>query len=561
MPIQARDREFRFPRISYLDFKFLEMDRVLTSFFARVWHNGYPSRIRRNFELTIDAIVAEFLEHPEWFGGFQKYPDVTRRWVETHLMDVVNRGKGDAQKVAAPRPLHGFTYRFRNVKHSRPYGADEHLYEMLFHAREGRGIRALEHLKAFFFLNVDPATHQSTGEATVDVETQAILRLMDQVKEDAPDTAKGRESYPPLCVGACDLLADDILRLLFYQRFIPRSVLVDYLKILLSFHLALYHLRLLKMIPSLVRRKAADLACGAGACGTQAQNSSTAQKDCPYRVGIFADLVNRPGTATAALAERSADVWYRRIPPFIKAYFTVKKLDEFAGQLVKHGKLTRPQGGFTVSDLLPLLESLYKEEREPYFKMRLAAVLEDTSGDSEDVAPDIQHLLDMGLPAFDTYVELLVSHRGDFHRKYLVECIDSLLMKNRAGAVIAQPRTKNAPRRFVVDSRLLEVLLQVAVLRPGGALGFYTAPLRVDEFLSFLRDRYGIYIGQLPPGDGFAEATLSERSALRANLSAFTSRLREVGFYQDLSDAYVTQTVTPRYNIAEVGAEPEGANR
>ena len=56
--------------------------------------------------------------------------------------------------------------------------------------------------------------------------------------------AKGRESYPPLCVGACDLLADDILRLLFYQRFIPRSVLVDYLKILLSFHLGLYHLRL-----------------------------------------------------------------------------------------------------------------------------------------------------------------------------------------------------------------------------------------------------------------------------------------------------------------------------
>lgn len=561
MPIQARDREFRFPRISYLDFKFLEMDRVLTSFFARVWHNGYPSRIRRNFELTIDAIVAEFLEHPEWFGGFQKYSDVTRRWVETHLMDVVNRGKGEAQKVAAPRPLHGFTYRFRNVKHSRPYGADEHLYEMLFHARDGRGTRALEHLKAFFFLNVDPATHQSTQEAMVDVETQAILRLMNQVKEDAPDTAKGRESYPPLCVGACDLLADDVLRLLFYQRFIPRSVLVEYLKILLSFHLALYHLRLLKMLPALVRRKSVDLACGASACGIHPQSHTTNQKDCPYRVGIFADVINRPGTPTAALAERSADVWYRRIPPFVKAYFSVKKLDEFAGQLVKHGKLTRPPGGFAVSDLLPLLESLYKDEREPYFKMRLAAILEDTSGDSEDVAPEIRHLLDMRLPAFETYVELLFAHRGDFHRKYIVECVDSLLMKNRAGAVIAQPRTKSAPRRFIIDSRLLEVLLQVAVLRPGGALGFHTASLRVDEFLSFIQDRYGIYISQLPPGDGFGEATLSERAALRANVSAFTSRLREVGFYQDLSDAYITQTVTPRYTIAEANTEPEGDNR
>ena len=52
MALQTRDREFRHSRISYLDFKLLEMDRVLTSFLARVWHNGYPSRILRNIELT-----------------------------------------------------------------------------------------------------------------------------------------------------------------------------------------------------------------------------------------------------------------------------------------------------------------------------------------------------------------------------------------------------------------------------------------------------------------------------------------------------------------------------
>jgi hypothetical protein len=39
--------------------------------------------------------------------------------------------------------------------------------------------------------------------------------------------------------------------------------------------------------------------------------------------------------------------------------------------------------------------------------------------------------------------------------------------------------------------------------------------------------------------------------ALRSNVQAFTGRLREIGFYRDLSDAYVTQTVVPRYTIAE----------
>src|SRR5690242_10020704 len=114
MPLQPRDREFRHPPISYLDFKLTEMDRVLTSFLARLWHNGYPSRLLRNLELTVANFVDEFLDNREHFVGFETHREVTTRWVETHLLDVVNRGKPN-QAVANPRPLHGFTYRFRNA--------------------------------------------------------------------------------------------------------------------------------------------------------------------------------------------------------------------------------------------------------------------------------------------------------------------------------------------------------------------------------------------------------------------------------------------------------------
>ena len=44
--------------------------------------------------------------------------------------------------------------------------------------------------------------------AVIDVETQALLRLLDEVKGDAPDTKSGRDSFSPLCVGAADLLAE-----------------------------------------------------------------------------------------------------------------------------------------------------------------------------------------------------------------------------------------------------------------------------------------------------------------------------------------------------------------
>jgi len=551
MSLSKRDREFRLPKISYIDFKHLEMDRVLTAFFARLAHNGYPSRLRRKVELSVESFVEEFMEHPEWFTGFQAHREVLSRWVETHLLDVVNRGKPN-QAVAAPRPLHGFTYRFRNPKHSRDYGAAQHLYEMLYGARNGAGQKALEHLNRFFFQGHDKVTGKADTSSLLDVETQALLRLLDQV-EDAPDTKSGRETVAPLCLGSADLLAEDIQRLLFYQSFIPRSVMVDYLKVLIAFHLGLYHLRLLKLLPTLVRRKGADPTCSTNACPVNPKHPDNPFGDCPHRVSMLVDVAGQPGTPMAALAERSADTHYRRIPTFLRAYFSTKKLDEFATDLVRRGKLSKPSSSeFSVGEVLQLLEPSMKAEREKFFGQRVSSLLEDAASTKDsELDPELKAVTEMGLSEYDAYIEMIVALRGPFHRKYVTQCIDSLLLKNRPGAFIAQGRTKEAPRRFVLDSRLLEVLLQLAVLKPGGTSGFHTGELRVDELLVFLRERYGIFVDQLPRGDGFATTSIDDRRALRDNVRSFTGRLREVGFYRDLSDAYVTQTITPRYRIAD----------
>jgi hypothetical protein len=557
MGLSSKDRAFNTKKVSYLDFKQLEMDRVLTALFARLAHSGFPSRLKRRFELSVEAFVDEFLEHPEWFTGFAQHREILERWVETHLMDVVNRGKSN-QAVAAPRPLHGFTYRFRNPKHSRDYGAAQHLYETLYHARKGAGQAAIEQLNRFFFQGHDKVTGRSDGTAVLDVETQALLRLTEQV-EDAPDTRSGRDSFTPICVGAADLLAEDIKRLLFYERHIPRSVMVDYLKVLLAFHLALYHLRLFKLLPAQVKRGSADPICAPSACPMDPRSADNPHGDCPYRVGVFVDVAGQPETPAARLAVRSADVHYRRIPSFVKAYFTFKKLDEFGESLVKTGKLHRPKGEeLGVADVLQLLEPLHNDERAKFFGARVYALVQDSAGNTEtDLDPELKAVLDLKLSEFETYIEMLVALRGKFHRQYITECIDSLLMKNRPGALITQGRTKGAPRRFVLDSRLLEVLLQIAVLRQDTPSGpFYTGEMRIEALLTWLRERYGLYTDRLPRGDGFGAPSIEDRAALRDNTAAFTSRLREVGFYRDLSDAYVSQTVTPRYRIEP----PPGSN-
>jgi hypothetical protein len=526
MGLHKDDKEFRHPAVSYLDYKQLDMDRVLTALLPRLWWKGSPSvLIGSPRDLTVEDFVATIAGNSEWFTGFEQ--DITRRWVETHLLDLVNRGR-PGQAIAGLRPLHGFTYRFRVARRSRPYGADEQLYWMIYHGSDGRGIKILDHLKRFFFAGVDPRTDRPLGGSEVDVETQTLINLCEAVKGDITDRearVKDRKVYAPLEIAASDLLVDDIGRLLYHQGVIPRSVMVEHMKILFAFHLARYQLRTMKLLPAWV-------------AGERTAPSG----------GFFLDVAGVPGTPTARLAEHSARTWYGRMPDFVQGTFTIKKLDDLATHLVKIGKLRRPPGDiFTIDQLLALLGPSHKADRARFAESRLPRVLEAASGADGNLEPDIADVLELGLDPFSTYIEIIAAYRVGFHRRYLTDCLDSLLLKHRPGAMLAQPR--RAERRFVLDSRLLEVLLQLALLRPDGTGALHTASIRVDEFLMVLRDRYGLYIDELPPSDGFDPPSITDHVALRDNRAAFVARLRDIGFYNDLSDAYLTQTITPRYRL------------
>ena len=546
MSIKGRDKEFRIPKVSYVDFKHIEMDRVLTMLFPRLKYDGYGSRRPpRGGDLSVDEFLEDFLEHPEWFSGFDKYPDIVRSWIETDLMDMVNRGKSN-QALAAPRPLHGNTYKFRNAKHTRDYGAAEQIYWMLFYARKGKGQAVRDALKRFFFPGIDLVTDRYDPSASVDVETQAILRLDHQVTQDMKDS-KEPSRFQPLCIGQADIMADDILRLLAYEPYIPRSVLVDYLKTLMAFHLALYHLRLLQMLPKLVKQRAGNDLCSVKECPIN-PSLDNALEGCPYRVGLVVDMGDINNPHMAELARKSTDRIYRQIPAFVQANFIVKKLDEMADNLKLQGKLSLPSRGyFDVSDLLTLLKPEHDQNRSSYFASRLSRLIEDSGTNKDDLDPEIKDVLAMDLDDFNKFIEILMAYRGKFHRQYITECLDSLLLKNKENGLLAQSRAKGSPRRFVLGSKLLEVLLQVAVLTWDGGR-FVTREVRIEELLAFLRNRYGLHIDRLPENSQ-DNSSILDRRALRLNLEAFKRRLREIGFYEDLSDAYVTQKVSPRYAI------------
>jgi hypothetical protein len=569
MAERNRTREFRFPQVSFIDYKHIEIDRTLLNLFPRLKYEGYPGRLRKlPFQLNIEAFLDEFTDKKNAanFVGFAQHREVVRKWLETDLLDLVYRGH-PRQAVVSPRPLHGNIYKFRNAEHARDYGTAEQIYWMLHHTPKGQD--ALRELKRFLFPDMDwnlDKVQQTTTK--IDVETQAILHLDNQVKnkEDIADRTRNPESYPALCMGRANVFAEDILRLLAYENYMPRSVLVDYLKTLFAFHLALYQLHIFKLLPELVKQPRRPLPCQVKGCPLAP--GKTLPGGCPYHSGLVVEMGDTGNVHMLELAQRSADIHYRRIPAFIQAQLIIKNLHDMVTYLWKTGKVSKPpRGYFSVSDVLQYLDDAYKSEREKYFSAILHAMIEkeeqeeqqsDEKRDKNTVLPEVRRIRGMGLDEFETCIEILMVKRCQFYRRYITECLDSLLLKNKETGLLRQSRTRESQRRFSLGSRLLEVLLQIAVLAPQGT-SFATREIRIDDLLAYLCTRYGLYIDRLPEGEGFDRPGIADLYALSRNKEAFKMRLREIGFFQDLSDAYVTQTVTPRYTITPEMADSKQA--
>jgi hypothetical protein len=551
--LSKEDKYFQLAKITCVDFKLIEPERTLLYLFPRLKFDGSLGKVHNSsIVMTIEKFREQLTdeEFKEQFQDFAVYPDIVYKWLETDLLDLVFRGHPSKEAVVAPRPLHGNAYKYRNTKHARDYDSSKQLYWMLFYARQS-GQRARDELKQYIFAGLDPNSDRidfgnKVGTAQIDVETQAILHL-DRQADVSEKKEAGKEGKPhqPLCIGQADLLADDVLRLLTYKDHMPRSVLVDYLKTLFSFHLAIYHLRLLKLLPALVQRQDSDPTCNK--C-PMSPGEALPQGDCSHRIGILVDMGDSNNLYMTELARKSAATHYQRITPYVAAHFTVKKLDEMASYLNNINKLNpNDNTDFTVGELLQLLQPKYDQQRTQYFESRRQQLIERFTLEQDTAIPiDVQKILDLELDSFESYIEIIMAFRSQHHREFIIKCLDSFLQKNSDSGLLRQ-RARGG-RWFALSSRLLEVLLQLAVLERQGTK-FCTREIRIDELLQIFRERYGIYIDRLPLIDGFEQPSIEDQQALRANLMTFKTRLREIGFFQDLSDAYITQTVTPRYTI------------
>jgi hypothetical protein len=136
----------------------------------------------------------------------------------------------------------------------------------------------------------------------------------------------------------------------------------------------------------------------------------------------------------------------------------------------------------------------------------------------------------------------------------VLELLDSALLTDRPNGLAVRRsvarmtegtsgRRRRDVRSLVFTDAVLDYLVHVHVLRTGNKEGFRSLSLK--GFLEVLRNRYGLYVDEAPPGLPISN------ELLRLNRLVLERRLRDLGLLLGVNDADAMKRLTPRFRLTE----------
>jgi hypothetical protein len=527
MPLSRIHKEFVFPLVNPIDAKTIRVDRAFGRLLLLIKTGGRDTKATKKAPILIKNLAETIMVDRQHFGGFEgERADLLVRWLESDFADVVRTGRGGSggeAVLAGLRPLHLDVAKLLHPTYAKDYGTSRFLYGVVSQSRE-----LMDALQTFFGVGTRDDHYDGSD---LDVETLFLLRLLDRYPFDRHSLHK--ESFPePLCRGETAVFIQDLQRIMLYARHTPRRELIRYILALLSFHMALSMLKTFRVINGMIET---GHDCREG-CRYDL-HSADPFAGCPYRLDIFVDLSEQKGLRYA-LAQAKVLRHYAEVGQYIKNHIRLKKLAEFAEWLRTRGFVSEP-----TTTIKGLLDLAGHPKVETFFEARIEDLL-TPEGDEERSEP-LEGIARLGMDALETYIELLYSLRQNYHLKYHRQMLDSFCGKNLDGGFLWVGRGR-AGRRYYLGTELLETLVQVAVVDFHPKRGFYTRGVTIADFVTWLKNRYGLLIdeyGEDVEGVEFTQAMLQNYEALK-------SRLRQLGFYTDVSDASNSQLIQPRFRVA-----------
>lgn len=500
----------------YVDFKTVKLDRVLTNLFIKMYADGQPVTLAFRKEYTIDILKENLatLESQGLINGVKDNPDGVEDWLRSSLLELVNRGNVIKEHVSSLKPLHLLSFRVLNNKYCRDYHASDQLYLMIKSNPE-----VMKGLVKYLSKGWDKSSGEINTSENLDVDTTGILYITKPLRERKSINKEVNTIPTPLLKKQAALFTDDIRRLLIYKDKLPRAIFIDYLRILCGLHLSLYTMKVIYLLPKMI---------------------DAGSREVTDDWSMVIDVTDNLDSNVAPLACKDMERMENSYGKYIRATYMIDiiqnrkecGIDEALRTLKEDNN---KQDGYYESELKNIESNLPKSDEKEFDKNDYREMLE--------LFPDNDY--------FDKFVHVLEkSNLGASQYRFLHDFIDAISMKNSPSMLLADSRSKRHPRRGALGSKLLETMVQMLVLREKPNGGYETHSLSIDELANAIRERYGLIINGIEE-ERFADADVEMNAAFRTNMEAFKNKLRQIGFYTDMSDACILQKIRPRYKLED----------
>lgn len=567
--LTRQQKLFKMNAILPLDANNIDIEEVMSRLFVYLRTNGRPI-IRTDKDVFKDemedsetptAVVATLASLNNIPIEGINTPDrqaLISSWLESHFALMARRGKtkGGDYRMSGLRPLH---FNIIKLFNPRVHRQDRYLSDLLFNIFHDDPVLYTNPdslMKQFFGLAVNfhgdfelkidaEKLKELAGQNRLDIELLFLLRLTEPFEVDKPSlNDKDRVTvHTFLCPEQIELLRKDLQLLFLYKDFVPRRELINYMITLIIFHTALYVFQVVKMVNHAVEQ--GNFPSSRGHCPAIGE----ARTHAPFNLDLFCDLTHGHDSEVKVLSESRYIENFKEIERYFRSGYILKKLEEFATCYLDQKQ--RQQTGKTYIKLL--LDGYRKHaDLNGHFNRDIQNIIEASRDpDTGDPNPDIQRIIDVcnqrKLNKLETFVEILLHYQygtlREQHRKLMAGLCG---IDQERGFMAGKGRVK---RRFVLGNELLEVLIQLAVIRQRASDGrFETRAIPIREFVDWLARRYGLLVDTLSVAGGGTESEFVNQ-ALTKNYEALKIRLRQLGFFTDLADASNSQVIAPRFTI------------
>jgi hypothetical protein len=290
---------------------------------------------------------------------------------------------------------------------------------------------------------------------------------------------------------------------------------------IINFDLFVYTVRLAYALDELIRVRQLPDAMKEGTAGAPPQ--------------LYVDFTRERGSASDDLARSCTERDLAQMRSFFEQIVLMRMLDTFAQDVPSMAAAADLSGP---EYLLALVRSIGNPDTQARAQATIgqirALTLETTPDSDTEEAKAFFRSAQAGDDSVMTCADLLARAQAGTRVESLLKWFGSVGGLNRPYGLMRGLTRLRSGWRYQMSDDLLAALVQLSIVQQGEDEG---RRIRLSDFLAFLDSRFGVIVDRLPDGVDDALA----RAGAAQNLEALKRRLRQMGFFADLSDDFNAQ--------------------